>query len=724
MSVFARHLVAAQPKSVGGLGYAAKASAPGSAGSVSGVPGAAGKVSSVIAAPVSKAKGKAKAKAKVSAGGDRCSRAQGAGTAGNSDDEEGGGGVMTCANRGLLQQMFSSMGNEDAVDNDLHSDDEEDDEAVGTALSMSQRLRPGTPQTLVQRRDVVTIRSPVASRPKQISVAASGRLSAAVPVAPNPFRQPGFVASMVAEGASTPLPAEASGRPAVATQNIVVRALVAAQSPAQIVTGGLPSATYVSAPRPGSRGASMPQPFTMPSGRQGNLVRKVSGSYGQLHAAKATGTPLQRPDTGGAVAKKPLCGPSAFEMLRKLEMQRSLSFDERLDSQQPGQVDRLVCDDDEDDEGFVMPPASEDDDDDAFIGRPAIGAVAGVAAPSKCSIESAPPQHRVLPSASSGAEGLVAARPSPPRPDSVASAGSVSSSVPPARARSSDPRTPAAPASLGVVGAPRVRSCDPRAAVAASRAACGGGDESDSSDDEHPGRSGQGGGGGGGSGGVVQWKADVRNMVQEFAREERTRGGRDADAFPQRRPPRAPALKALPVAEEPPTAQKKPPRRDIDYTPATLDEYKQKFGAKGEKQQLGSLGPDLDDESVMMKRAVQEKVKQFSKELHRINRQRVLTNQAQPKQPQPKVEPKPTARAKALEFAQNVPKPKPVARPSLLVECKSPTAVAADARQRRHGTASEEEQDDMAELRRREKQHFEDVAKVLQIKAFLAQLAV
>lgn len=34
------------------------------------------------------------------------------------------------------------------------------------------------------------------------------------------------------------------------------------------------------------------------------------------------------------------------------------------------------------------------------------------------------------------------------------------------------------------------------------------------------------------------------------------------------------------------------------------------------------LGPDLDDEDLLMKRAIQEKVKQFSRELHRVNKHR------------------------------------------------------------------------------------------------------
>mmetsp|Transcript_898 Transcript_898/g.2491 ORF Transcript_898/g.2491 Transcript_898/m.2491 type:complete len:179 (-) Transcript_898:262-798(-) len=172
------------------------------------------------------------------------------------------------------------------------------------------------------------------------------------------------------------------------------------------------------------------------------------------------------------------------------------------------------------------------------------------------------------------------------------------------------------------------------------------------------------------------------------------------------------------AAETKATPKPAPPKRaDVDVTPITVEEYKEKYGEKGEKQDMGRLGPDLDDESLLMKKAVQEKVKQFSKELHRINRQR--QEQVKPK-PQAKPEPKPNARAKALEFAQNVPKPKPVPKPQLVVD-KGGHLTGAAARA---SAVVTEERDDLEEIRRREKQHFEDVAKVAQIREFLSSLAV
>merc|ERR1711871_449791 len=70
--------------------------------------------------------------------------------------------------------------------------------------------------------------------------------------------------------------------------------------------------------------------------------------------------------------------------------------------------------------------------------------------------------------------------------------------------------------------------------------------------------------------------------------------------------------------------------REVDYTPASVDEFKQKYVNK-EYSELGKLGPDLDDDELLMKRAIQEKKKQFSKELQKINRQRAEAASRNPK---------------------------------------------------------------------------------------------
>merc|ERR1711920_802803 len=97
-------------------------------------------------------------------------------------------------------------------------------------------------------------------------------------------------------------------------------------------------------------------------------------------------------------------------------------------------------------------------------------------------------------------------------------------------------------------------------------------------------------------------------------------------------------------------------------------------------------------------------------ELNRINRTRV--SDAPPPPPPKKAEPKPTARSKALEFAKEVPKPKPKPRSS---ETKKNPA----AEQTKIPTEADLGRADLEEIRQREIQHFEDMAKVEQIKELL-----
>lgn len=155
-------------------------------------------------------------------------------------------------------------------------------------------------------------------------------------------------------------------------------------------------------------------------------------------------------------------------------------------------------------------------------------------------------------------------------------------------------------------------------------------------------------------------------------------------------------------------------RAPVEYTPATLEEYKQRYG-KQDYSKLGSLGPDLDDESLLMKKAIQEKVKQFSKELHRINRQRAsATTAGAPRPPPPKGDAKTNARAKALEFAKQVPRPKVELRtfkgPTTPVEASKGAADVA------------QERAELEELMQRERQHAEDLVRVAAIKDYLRLL--
>lgn len=218
-------------------------------------------------------------------------------------------------------------------------------------------------------------------------------------------------------------------------------------------------------------------------------------------------------------------------------------------------------------------------------------------------------------------------------------------------------------------------------------------------------------------------------MVQEFAREERARESRgpprqqQRGVAPRTRPPKAPSPAAAAPeakAQGSPTVAARPGEelqfsrkpRPVDFSPATLDEYKNRYGEKGAKQELGKLGADLDDEELQLKKAVQMRTKQYCAAVHAVNRDRSLSS-GPPRKPEPKPEPKPNARAKAAEFAKNIPKPapKPKAEPSPSEMTKKP-----DAR----GPSPEElARADLEEIAQREQQHFEDLARVRQIKEFL-----
>eukprot|EP00429_Kryptoperidinium_foliaceum_P023095 CAMPEP_0176133570 /NCGR_PEP_ID=MMETSP0120_2-20121206/67714_1 /TAXON_ID=160619 /ORGANISM="Kryptoperidinium foliaceum, Strain CCMP 1326" /LENGTH=149 /DNA_ID=CAMNT_0017469161 /DNA_START=9 /DNA_END=454 /DNA_ORIENTATION=+ len=122
----------------------------------------------------------------------------------------------------------------------------------------------------------------------------------------------------------------------------------------------------------------MPQPFVSPTGR----AAATRGSYGSLHAGTRTLGQTRAPQSPAGVpakpAKKPMCGPSAFDLLRKMESSQSLTTG---DADAPGeaaapaqgktpQSERLVCDDeygggeDDDDGGFLMPADSDESDGD------------------------------------------------------------------------------------------------------------------------------------------------------------------------------------------------------------------------------------------------------------------------------------------------------------------------------------------------------------------------
>jgi hypothetical protein len=75
----------------------------------------------------------------------------------------------------------------------------------------------------------------------------------------------------------------------------------------------------------------------------------------------------------------------------------------------------------------------------------------------------------------------------------------------------------------------------------------------------------------------------------------------------------------------------------------------------------GGLGPDLNRDEVCQRLYVNQKVKDFSESLRLRNRERILSENSRPRQPDfPKT---PTNRERAMDFAKTIQKPcKPISR--------------------------------------------------------------
>mmetsp|Transcript_160699 Transcript_160699/g.293534 ORF Transcript_160699/g.293534 Transcript_160699/m.293534 type:complete len:904 (+) Transcript_160699:71-2782(+) len=717
-------------------------------------------------------------------------------------------GTMACANRDLLKQMLKSVDKRDEsdmphadvftvdeFDGGFFSRAEEEDDVVQDSLGMSSRLVPGTPKSGTRHHGVPTISSPAGNRALPKALPASAKMNAVGP-------QTRAVSSS----------ARPAGAKAKASVSKVMPAAAKSAAPQKVLTGpprrAPPPGSY-SAPRPGSRGGAaehlqqVQEVLASPANRQGrtsapstpaSAAGRAGGgranSYAMLHNPRA-GTKAAGPSpksTSPVVqqAARPRCGPAAFDMLRKL--------DETSAQQQAG----TAAEDEED--GFVMPDDLSDagdqeeglvdqDERSALVGRPrpvplqsrgvtqvparqgsasSLGSdLAGVGAAGghngsgdresaadyvervKKSFGAMAP---VAPSANeSSANHMAAHQPHEPearrhsagaaekakRQSAIAAADK---GPPPPRARSSDPRAAVAAAraadlanattGVGPGGAAaRARSSEPRASVTFSRRAeAEYGDDDDSDDDDLSSVPLAGAGRGPSN---DPWKVDVKSLVKEFAQEERARNVSAKTKTLAPRPPKAPAKATTAVpphvaavdhsdqADEPGGKlffSRKP--REVDYTPASLDEYKQKGYDKKEMSSLKTLGPDLDDENLLLKKAEKLKMKQFDKDLRRINKARMeaVAARGAPKA-EPKAEPKQNARAKALQFAKQVPKPEPKARPP---EARKAKEVVPEAP--RAPTEAEKMQDDWDEIRQREKQHFDDVIKVHEIREFLNQL--
>lgn len=532
----------------------------------------------------------------------------------------------------------------------------------------------------------------------------------------------------------------------------------------------------------GERGAT-------PLGRQNSR-----GSYGGIHAARAKASPSTAVAGGAAKpvlpARRPLCGPSAFDMLRE----RDVAQDEQAASENHEHADGVAGGIDSSNRGdspemdagdrdnFAMPPDSDTDSaegdrrdrldehaapkipasagrDNSSVARASSGNVS--AGPQSIAQESAADYvERVkrsmgMVNKDSHSEELsrgtsaeiqedVTALSQPPA--AVARQGSrdMAAVVPSARARSIDARAAAATGRSVDPSSIRAQSSEPRLVVKDAKTVSMESVEDSDDDDEDAGKPSSAAGLG--KPGGEPWKLDVKAMVKDFAREERSRTGAGPARGPSGkaptapRPPKAPPnsnpsvspagnLRAVTETEAdrlavqsqenvPPEEQlffsRKP--REVDYVPASLDEFKQKGYGKKEIAHLGKLGPDLDDEELLMKRAVQEKKKQFSKELQKINRQRMDIAARKDAKLELKPEAKTTARSKAQEFARNVPKPKPPPQPA------KPPPMDRKSKEADAVKEVEKNQADWDDIRRREKQHYDDVLRVKDIKDFLQQL--
>mmetsp|Transcript_526 Transcript_526/g.826 ORF Transcript_526/g.826 Transcript_526/m.826 type:complete len:771 (-) Transcript_526:47-2359(-) len=688
------------------------------------------------------------------------------------DEEEGddnGGGIMTCANRGLLQQMLMNANKGDEQRDDIASRSEDENDG---ALSMSMRLVPGTPKAGTQRRaaNVPTITSPSSSRVLQTGVGQQRAVSSAsvptlLPKSSSSASAPSLQPKAKIVTATGP-PAK-TGMPAPVPK---------------IVTGAPRPQIFAPAPpRPGSRGGlnggnPPAQTIISPANRIGSSgrgsVSTPTASYVGIHATRTKASPAVRvssPQTKAAMtAGRPLCGPSAFDMLRKMEDSQTLNCEEEEYRGSEGNGSEGEA------PGFIMPDGSDasslDGDHRVRLAElDNVDSQSGASRPvpeghsrdshSKSSNDVNKNQSDVIQSGESAADyvervkrnmGVAAPftnagdnsklvveavapnqKSAAPHPSNIGGnerSREQAIPKPAARARSSDSRSVPSkgPQPSSAV---RSQSSDTRtvSAVRQEDAQSANPAEEDSDDDLPASNN-------------LQWKFDLKSMVKDFAREERARQvghvPAKASGKPQpNRPPKAPphghtekekqpshgnVEKQLASAQEPipPGEQlffsKKP--REVEYTPATMDEYKQKgYGKKEYTELKPTLGPDLDDEDLLHKKAIQQRNKEFSKELQKINKQRMEAAARQGPKAEPKQEPKPTARAKAQEYVRNVPKPKaPQPKPP-------PERKPKDA----NSNALESKSEDLAdweEIRRREKQHFADVQRVKDIKSFLGQL--
>merc|ERR1719420_1985636 len=217
-----------------------------------------------------------------------------------------------------------------------------------------------------------------------------------------------------------------------------------------------------------------------------------------------------------------------------------------------------------------------------------------------------------------------------------------------------------------------------------------------------------GGGSHGAASALMNARPTVKDDLASASGKNPTRAGARSSSSPAAA--RAAALAAQKEREEDPAQQllfsKKP--REVAWQPKSLSDYKDKVKPEQAKlRKLGSLGADLDNEDLLMKKARAEKIRQFGACLRHVNAARERGKSTdKPKQELTSAQLK---QQRLQEFAKNVPKPKQKPRAR-----DPPTPSSAP------GEEEQPEPDIEEEVTRLLSRHDEDRAAAARIRSQLA----
>eukprot|EP00295_Goniomonas_pacifica_P044022 CAMPEP_0175912832 /NCGR_PEP_ID=MMETSP0108-20121206/8942_1 /TAXON_ID=195067 ORGANISM="Goniomonas pacifica, Strain CCMP1869" /NCGR_SAMPLE_ID=MMETSP0108 /ASSEMBLY_ACC=CAM_ASM_000204 /LENGTH=306 /DNA_ID=CAMNT_0017235181 /DNA_START=38 /DNA_END=958 /DNA_ORIENTATION=+ len=142
---------------------------------------------------------------------------------------------------------------------------------------------------------------------------------------------------------------------------------------------------------------------------------------------------------------------------------------------------------------------------------------------------------------------------------------------------------------------------------------------------------------------------NTQNIARHGRRRESPRFAPQTNSWLERSPVKSPQSPRNGYAAKGEYAQKKT-RELSDFRPYSYADY-ERIQPK-EYVELGGLGPDLNNEELLVKKEKRDRAKAYAEEIRQ--------NMPAPTRPRPVVrdEPKPvSARDKALEFARNIPKP-------------------------------------------------------------------